>query len=220
MLSPKYTKKFFWFTCLIFVSWLFIGEVKLSHALAGHATSIKIQSTIQLAQAAQPIPQQVLSSTGSKLKAKTRVPLKLPTRIPQEDYPLYITVNTATSEQYELTIGTDKDCSGGNYCRYGTISGRKISPSTPSVEEEYAFLNDPTYQPSVRSTKKMGKVALANGIQGYFIPYVCGANCDDSKVIWEQNGYRYLVGIKSGDKKTVVDMANSAISTRATSPSR
>lgn len=195
-------------------------------ALLVCTTATQVQATkalvpvTQLAQAAQPIPQQVLSSTISNLKAKTRVPLKLPTQIPQEEYPLYITVNTATSDQYELTIGTDTDCSGGNYCRYGTISGQRVTASTPSVEEEYAFLNDPGYQPSVRSTEKMGKVALANGIQGYFIPYVCGANCDDSKVIWEQNGYRYLVGIKSGDKKTVVDMANSAVSAKATSPSR
>lgn len=150
----------------------------------------------------------------NQLKAKTRVPLQLPAYIPQEDYPLYITVNMATPKQYELTIGTDKNCSGGNYCRYGTVSGQRITTSTPSVEEEYAFLNDPSYQPSVRSKEKMGKVTLANGIKGYFIPYVCGANCDDSKVIWEQRGYRYLVGIKSGDKKTVVEMANSAISSK------
>lgn len=194
-------------------------------ALLVCTTATEVQATkalvsvTQLAQAAsQPIPQQVLSSTISKLKAKTRVPLKLPTQIPQEEYPLYITVNTATSDQYELTIGTDSDCSGGNYCRYGTISGRKITPSTPSVEEEYAFLNDPTYQPSVRSKEKMGKIALANGTEGYFIPYVCGASCDDSKVIWEQGGYRYLVGIKAGDKKSVVEMANSAIASRAVSP--
>lgn len=216
MLSSNSTKKFFWFACLVFVSWLFISEVKLSYALGAYAIDSKTQSTIQLAQvASQPIPQQVLSSTISKLKAKTRVPLKLPTQIPQEDYPLYITVNTVTPDQYELTIGTDKDCSGGNYCRYGTISGQRVTASTPSVEDEYAFLNDPSYQPSVRSTEKMGKVALDNGVEGYFIPYVCGANCDDSKVIWEQNGYRYLIGVKSGDKKTVVDMANSAISSRA-----
>jgi hypothetical protein len=57
----------------------------------------------------------------------------------------------------------------------------------------------------------MGWVVLANGLTAYFIPYVCGANCDDSKVIWEQNGYRYLVGLKAEKKKTVVEMANSAI---------
>lgn len=154
----------------------------------------------------------------NQLKAKTRVPLQLPAYIPQEDYLLYITVNMATPKRYELTIGTDTNCSGGNYCRYGTVFGQRINPSTPSVEEQYAFLNDPSYQPTERSTQKMGRVTLANGIEGYFIPYVCGANCDDSKVIWEQGGYRYLVGIKAGEKKLVVEMANSAISSRAVSP--
>ena len=208
MKSSKSTKILGCLICLILLS--------SASELGAKANPINTSTPIEIAQAAsQPIPQQVLSSTVSKLKARTRVPLKLPTQMPQEEYPLYVTVNTATSDQYELTIGTDTDCSGGNYCRYGTISGRKITPSTPSVEDEYAFLNDPSYQPSVRSKEKMGKVTLANGVEGYFIPYVCGASCDDSKVIWEQNGYRYLIGVKSGDKKTVVDMANSAISSRA-----
>lgn len=207
MTSSKSTKILGCLICLILLSSASVFEAE--------ANPINTSTLIEIAQAAnQPIPQQVLSSTISKLKAKTRIPLKLPTFIPQENYPLYITVNTVTPDQYELTIGTDKDCSGGNYCRYGTISGQRVTASTPSVEDEYAFLNDPSYQPSVRSKEKMGKVALDNGVEGYFIPYVCGANCDDSKVIWEQGGYRYLVGIKSGDKKTVVGIANSAISSR------
>lgn len=171
----------------------------------------------QLAQAANQL-HPMFRPVINQLKAKTRVPLQLPAYIPQEDYLLYITVNMATPKRYELTIGTDTNCSGGNYCRYGTVSGQRITPSTPSVEEQYAFLNDPSYQPTERSTQKMGRVTLANGIEGYFIPYVCGANCDDSKVIWEQGGYRYLVGIKAGEKKLVVEMANSAISSRAVSP--
>lgn len=170
----------------------------------------------QLAQAANQL-HPMFRPVINQLKAKTRVPLQLPAYIPQEDYPLYITVNMATPKRYELTIGTDTHCSGGNYCRYGTVSGQRITPSTPSVEEQYAFLNDPSYQPTERSTQKMGRVTLANDIRGYFIPYVCGANCDDSKVIWEQGGYRYLVGIKAGEKKLVVQMANSAISSRAVS---
>lgn len=169
-------------------------------------------ATIQVAQTInQSQPHPIFRPVLSQLTTKTRVPLLLPAYVPQEDYPLYATVNTAQPEQYELTIGATEDCSGGNYCRYGTVSGQRITSSTPSVEEEYAFLNDPQYQPSERSPEKMGRVTLANGIRGYFIPYTCGANCDDSKVIWEQNGYRYLVGLKKADKKVVVEMANSAI---------
>jgi hypothetical protein len=179
----------------------------LIEAYASPATSpLLISQSLNLSQ-----PHQIFRPALSQLQAKTRVSLLLPAYVPKEDYPLYVTVNIAEPERYELTIGATEDCSGGNYCRYGTVSGQKVTSSTPSVEEEYAFLNDPQYQPTERSPERMGRVTLANGIKGYFIPYVCGANCDDSKVIWEQNGDRYLVGLKRGDKKTVVEMANSAI---------
>lgn len=167
---------------------------------------------IQSAQAAnQPKPNQIFLAVRAELAAKTRVPLMLPDYIPKESYPLYVTINTAQLEHYELTIGATPDCSGGNYCRYGTVSGQRITASAPTVEQEYAFMNDPSYRPTERSPQKMGRVVLTNGIKAYFIPYVCGANCDDSKVIWEQNGYRYLVGLKAENKRTVVEMANSAI---------
>ena len=52
---------------------------------------------------------------------------------------------------------------------------------------------------------------LSHGITGYFIPYVCGASCDTSKVFWEQSGYRYSVGIRMASQAAVVRMANSAI---------
>lgn len=192
-------------TCLIWFTYA-------SASTEAYAAPLNRIATIQVAQTVnQSQPHQIFRSLLSQLTTKTRVPLLLPAYVPQEDYPLYVTVNTAQPGQYELTIGATEDCSGGNYCRYGTISGQRITSSTPSVAEEYAFLNDPQYQPTQRSPEKMGRVTLANGIKGYFIPYVCGANCDDSKVIWEQNGYRYLVGLKSGDKKTVIEMANSAI---------
>lgn len=205
MTNSKYANTFFLLTCLI----LFTCA---ANSIRTHARPANPIATMQLAQAINKTqPHQIFRPALPQLQAKTRVPLQLPAYVPQEDYPLYVTVNTAQPEQYELTIGATEDCSGGNYCRYGTVSGQRITSSTPSVEEEYAFLNDPQYQPTERSPEKMGRVTLANGIKGYFIPYVCGANCDDSKVIWEQNDYRYLVGLKRGDKKTVVEMANSAI---------
>ncbi|WP_199333680.1 hypothetical protein [Oculatella sp. FACHB-28] len=57
----------------------------------------------------------------------------------------------------------------------------------------------------------MGEVTLAQGIHGYFIPFVCGANCDTSKIIWEQNSYRYRVGIRMASKATMIRFANSVI---------
>lgn len=205
MFYPKSVSKFLWFGCLLSIA-LSFTSVETYTSLANPL------SAMQLAQApnqSQPYP--IFRPVLSQLITKTRVPLALPAYVPREDYPLYVTVNAAEPGQYELTIGDSQDCSGGNYCRYGTVSGQRLTSSTPSVEEEYAFLSEPQYQPTQRSPEKMGRVTLANGIRGYFIPYVCGANCDDSKVIWEQNGYRYSVGLKRADKKVVVEMANSAI---------
>lgn len=197
--------KVFWLTCLI----LFTCTV---NSIETHARPANPIATMQLTQAVnKPQPHQIFRSILPQLQTKARVPLLLPAYVPKEDYPLYVTINTIEPERYELTIGATEDCNGGNYCRYGTVSGQRITSSTPSVAEEYAFLNDPQYQPTERSPEKMGQVTLANGIKGYFIPYVCGANCDDSKVIWEQNGYRYLVGLKREKKRAVVEMANSAI---------
>lgn len=57
----------------------------------------------------------------------------------------------------------------------------------------------------------MGNVTLANGIKAYFIPWTAGANCTDALVLWEQQGYRYTVGLKCANKRDVLDMAGSMV---------
>ena len=54
-------------------------------------------------------------------------------------------------------------------------------------------------------------VALGDGIIGYFVEATCGANCSDATLTWEQDGYRYTVGIKARDKADLIEMANLAI---------
>ena len=189
-------------SCLICLSF---GLVAVEVDAAFTPTTFAQLSQNQIPQQPYPIFRSILSD----LKANTRVPLLLPVSLPQEDYPLYATLNLAQPEAYEITIGSVENCSGGNYCRYGTVSGEKIAASTPSIEAEYAFLNDPTYQPTERSPEKMETLVLANGIKAYFVPYICGANCDDSKVVFNWNGYRYLAGIKRAKKETVLNFANS-----------
>lgn len=84
-------------------------------------------------------------------------------------------------------------------------------PVDQSIQAKYAFEQSPDFRPTERSPEAMGAVALARGITGYFVPFVCGANCDTSKVIWEQHGYRYKAGIRYATKATIVNFANSAI---------
>ena len=127
------------------------------------------------------------------LRQKTRVPLKLPTYLAAEEetYPLNAIIEFAAPKRYELQLAFTPDCTGGNACRYGLVSGQAVG----------------------RKAKRMrGKaVKLARGITGYFIDAECGANCSDSTLSWQEGGYRYTVGIKAANVETLRKVANSAI---------
>jgi hypothetical protein len=183
--------------------WLFL--------LFGLTLTLTLTSSIVNANPIAASPSSIFLPILNQLVTQTEVPILLPNFVPKEDYPLYATVTVATPGEYEVIIGDRLNCSGGNYCRYGTVTGKKLSSSTQSIEYEYAFMKDTRYKPTERSSELMGQVRLNNSINAYFIPYVCGANCDDAKVVWESNGYRYSVGIKKSNKKTTVEMANSIV---------
>jgi len=157
----------------------------------------------------------------ARLKKLTKVPLRLPTYVPMhgqvtpqpgttpESLPVFASLTgTNSANKYEVTLGYTSDCTGGNACRLGTVAGR-VKPNEP-LERPYGFMNDPNYI-GRRSQEKMAPVALSKGLRGLFVPWICGANCNDAKVTWDENGYRYWVGIKVGDKASLVKMANSAI---------
>ncbi len=152
----------------------------------------------------------------------TGIPLRLPTYIPKigqrlsdpkakkEVLPLYGHLDQATANKYQVTIGYTPTCEGGNVCRLGTISATRITKGTPSIQEQYASRKDPNFQ-GKRSKEVMSDIQLVDGIPGTFVPWVCGASCTDAEVVWDEAGYRYSVGIKVGDRASLVEMANSAI---------
>ncbi|GAP99622.1 hypothetical protein [Leptolyngbya sp. NIES-2104] len=140
---------------------------------------------------------------------RTKIPLRLPTQISLK-LPIHAVLWNASSQSYQIALTTRPDCRS-NYCRNGLISAEKLLSNTPSIKSEYAFLNDPAFRPIERSPDPFGSISLASGIQGFFVPWVLGANYSDAKVIWEQSGYRYTVSLKKGDRQTLIDMANSAI---------
>jgi hypothetical protein len=113
---------------------------------------------------------------------------------------------TPSHQGYEVILGYSPTCSGGNACRFGTVTGR-LRPAL-SIESEYAGVH---HDQSVKSQESMQKVKLAHHLEGWFIPWTCGASCSDAKVVWDEYSYRYSVGIKLGDRASLVKMANSAI---------
>lgn len=137
----------------------------------------------------------IFERTRQVLRQKTHVPLRLPTylALEEETHSLTAIIELATPTRYRLQLAFTPDCTGGNACRYGMVSGQAVG----------------------RKAKRMrGKaVKLAKGITGYFIDAECGANCSDSTLSWQQGGYRYMVGIKAASLEILRKVANSAIET-------
>lgn len=140
-----------------------------------------------------PIPNPVFEPILPQIKQETQIPILLPDYIFGSDgaTPVYATIETVTPSQYSLILGFTPDCTGGTACRLGTVSGEELSPNSPDLEGQAVPLDD--------------------GITGYFVDAVCGANCSDSTMTWDQDGTRYQMGIKAGKPEDLVKMSNSAI---------
>ncbi|MGG6265447.1 hypothetical protein ACQ4M3_05515 [Leptolyngbya sp. AN03gr2] len=161
-----------------------------------------------IAQAKNTTPASLFAPILDRLN-QTGIPLRLPRQILASSS-LYAVLWSASSNGYEVALTSEPRCRS-NYCRNGLVSAKKLTADMPSIEQEFAFLNDPKFRPQARSPEPLSEVQLANGKQGFFIPWVLGANYSDAKVIWEENGYRYLVSWKKGDRNTLIQLANSAI---------
>jgi hypothetical protein len=135
------------------------------------------------------------------LRRETAVPLRLPSFLPYEDekHPLYATVESATSSQYDILLEFGADCKGAGACLYGSIHGN-TSPFTLLDEDERTIVS----------------VKLRGGIKGQFIESVCGAHCDEAYVRWSENSFHYAIGMKAEKMQTLIKVANSAIASSHT----
>jgi hypothetical protein len=138
--------------------------------------------------------QDVFASVMPALRKQTRVPLRLPSFLPDsgdKDSPIYAILESADPQGYEIQLAWSDDCNGGNACHYGTVQGRVTPPEGVSGRKV--------------------PVTLEGGIKGYFIDASCGAHCNDSWVGWSENGFHYSIGIKAEKKRVLIRVANSAI---------
>ena len=151
------------------------------------------------------------------------VPLRLPTYIPAHGQrptapnytppPVQASVpETQPDRGYLAVLGYSPGCDGGNACRFGSVSG--VAKPAVSIEDSYREVLKPKEAVAIedhRSDEPMARVKLANGIEGWFIPWVCQNTCTDAQVVWDEYAYRYSVGVKLGDRISLVKMADSAI---------
>jgi hypothetical protein len=141
---------------------------------------------------AEPRYHRVFQPLLARLRAGTKIPIRLPQEIPDAGKsPLYASLNEINPDRYSIELAFAPDCYGATACRFGAVSGEKKTPRTPVLRGE--------------------KLTLAAGITGYFTPAVCGANCSDATLIWEQDGVRYTIALKAGRRESLQRMAGSAI---------
>jgi putative hemolysin len=132
----------------------------------------------------------------------TGVPPMLPPGFPGAEGlpPVSPYVLTAGPGEYEISLDFGADCRGAGACHYGSLAGKQVESNEPASTTNFEF-----------DATRAQPVALAGGMQGYFVEGLCGANCDDSKVFWIAGGFQYMVGMKAGSQADVVDLANATL---------
>ena len=130
------------------------------------------------------------------------VPPMLPPEFPvEEGLPEVVAfMLTMDDGEYELSLDYGVDCQGVGACHYGGAAGMKVNSTVPVATSSFPF-----------ALEEAQAVDLALGITGYFVPAVCGANCDDARLWWIHEGYEYMLGLKAGRYEDVVALANAAI---------
>ncbi len=128
---------------------------------------------------------------------EAEVPPAFPDTIPRRGF---VTAGSPMPGYYTGTIGTPH-CNAG-YCDSGTLSGKRLDVTTPwdtphLIEDSFRATGD--------------RVALTEGIEGWFFDFECGASCSSAIVYWIDGDYEYVVGLIAGDKEEVVAFANATI---------
>ena len=110
---------------------------------------------------------------------------------------LYLSVGRAERDAYEIRIESERDCDGANYCFAGSISGQQRTDENKGFIE--AIINE-------------GKVVrLANGAKGHYFKGPCGASCVPDSLLWQQEGFYYIVTAAGLGTRQMVQVANSMI---------
>ncbi len=133
------------------------------------------------------------SAVIDELRTMTSAPILLPTQFPDVEDPnaeLFLTIQSAADDRYELTIGFVPDCNGASACRYGTV---RLLPQSEGITDVSGVLVD-----------------LPNGVSGQFFPATCGAGCNDGSIVWEDDDYSYDVGLKAAMLDDAIDFTSSA----------
>ena len=118
-------------------------------------------------------PSGLFVSILPQLRSATQLPILLPERLPTlASDQIYASVD-AQSDRYVIRLESTSDCDGSNSCFLGILSGVKGG------------------QLSLPETVK-----IKPGIQGKYMPAVCGGSCTPPTIEWTWKGALYTVQLK------------------------
>lgn len=154
-------------------------------------TQSKVANSV-LPVAKNPKPNSIFRPIFPALKYYTKIPILLPTYIPESEKPnqVFAILEKSTETQYEIMLASTESCRGDSACRLGSISGKE-EPSIPITGLQVIDLNETT--------------------TAYFKPSKCTDVCSDATLTWNQGNYLYTFAIKDGSQETLIKIANSAI---------
>jgi hypothetical protein len=132
-----------------------------------------------------------------KLKAKTTIPVVLPSYFPyaRANGRKLRTAGFANRSSWSVSLFYGANCGGANACTVGFLSGQRGGQPGPFA----------------------ARVTLARGIHATYKPTTCGGSCSPAEIDWALNGvvYRFQLQVNArgdaAERTAMVRMANSAI---------
>jgi len=119
----------------------------------------------------------IFVSVLAGVKAKTRVPVLLPTELPRPfSDAKHASVDKATADEYAVSL----------YYELGV--------GNAGFAASFEATNNPHYSP--RELGNVREVKLAGGITGFFRPVSCGGSCAPANLWWEQGAVLYQIQLK------------------------
>ncbi|WP_354699891.1 hypothetical protein DSM112329_00149 [Paraconexibacter sp. AEG42_29] len=167
------------------------GAAAAAVAVAGSAAAVTPVTPDPVAPA--------LTSTLKQLKAKTKLPVLLPSELPvfrEGKKPLYPTIG-ADAKSYAVTLGLVPDC-GANVCSVGYLYALRTKKFPSAAQGKY-------------------KVKLRKGATGRYQPLSCGASCTPPTITFRSAGVNYSYSLKldikrpDTDRSVLTKLANQAL---------
>jgi uncharacterized protein YecT (DUF1311 family) len=171
--------------------------------LRAKLTRIQIAALQDLSQrisgAREPLPEGFASSVRT-VKVKTRVPILLPSALPDPIRKAkHTVVQSVAEDSYVISLYYELGVGNAGFAAY------------------FSGAASPGYSP--QELGNVSEVQLAHGLRGFFSPISCGGSCAPANLWWEAGGIVYQIQLQlpysldeeDRQKKAMTEVANSAI---------